>query len=964
MNLHCKLHALSVSILQWPTDDSALIYVALMVVAVLVLFLALLAIIYRDREKRLLIQQLYREKEQHHRETKNNTTFLSCGNAFLSMDTTAKVIIEVNQMLRSMLGYADNSLNGMSLDVLLTKKALTRIERLGSKSTFSCQNLAFETTLRHQKGTVIPVMLACMAVEEDGLTKAIVTDLSEQKAREQELSLFRKAFDYSGNAIVLTNVKGIIEHVNSRFYRLTGYLDEEVIGHPISILKSGVQDSEFYSELWQTIKQGGTWSGRIVNRKKDGTNYWESMTIGPIFDNKDAITHYVAVKSDISKPVAMEQELARFRQAVDQSADGFLLTDDRWRVNYANPAWAAMHGYDLDTIKGMPLHIFYSLNRVKEEAVPYSEAVYTNKSYSGQVTQWRKDGTSFPCLVTATRISLKGGLYFEFMVFAKDISEQVENVRQLHEAKEQALVANRAKSAFLANMSHEIRTPMNAIMGMTHLVLESELTPAQRKQLELVLHSSESLLDIVNDILDYSKIEAGKLELEIRPFIVEDLITSVIDMMDQAARVKGIKLGYLITGNRNAIIKGDTLRLRQVLINLVNNAIKFTDKGSVEIRVDLEDVDEQYCNAFFSVQDTGIGISLSQQKVIFESFSQGDVSITRKYGGTGLGLVISRQLVELMGGKLSVESEPGKGSIFSYTIPLDYGELNPSIPIIQKVKAVKAPCLEILLVEDNRANSQLATMILSKNGHKVTPAVHGMEALQALAGKDFDLILMDIQMPVMDGLTTTRIIRQLEERQASGTDIPEQLLRQLQNKLAGNHVWIIAMTANALQGDCERFLAAGIDDYLAKPYKPSMLQDVLMKFTQKKPPIPTSGKKVEESSLTAVQAEQQPQLNTQVKRFIQREYGLNDDDTLDIITTYKVSLKEMLDKLQSVIVQHDSTQIEQFAHAVKGALLNLGLDEQADDAKTMEFAARNDDPCNYSDLFVVLYQKIKPFIDE
>jgi PAS domain S-box-containing protein len=968
MNTLRYLDGLGVRIACWFGKDLSQQYVVLLLIAVCILLASLLSIIYRNREKQRLIKRLYAERERHHQDAEKFNYLLCHGSAgFWSMDSSKSRIVEANPALCDMLGWPADDLAGKPLKTVLTDHAMTKIK-------FFCQNkescphtLLFETTLFHASGMEVPVMLSCLAAGEHGPGMVIVTDLSGQKKLELELelelSLFRKAFEYSGNGIVITDPNGVVNYANPGFTRLTGYREDEIIGQSMKLLKSGNQGVDFYRRLWDTILQGGTWSGRIVNRRKDGTHYWESMTIGPIFADDDAISHYVAIKSDISKPVAMEMELTRFRQAVDQSADGFLLTDDRWRVNYANAAWAEMHGYEPGSINSLPLHIFYSPVRNKELPVPFIETIYRDKSFSGQITQWRKDGSHFPCLITATRIALHGSTQNEFMIFAKDISEQEENLQQLQEAKERAQVASQAKSTFLANMSHEIRTPMNAIMGITHLVLESSLNEDQRKKLQMVADSSESLMRIVNDILDYSKIEAGRIDVESRSFDLGELITNVAGILKHSANEKKLELVTVISENCKQIVKGDSLRLRQVLLNLAGNAVKFTEHGKIEIKVELHSTREEHCEASFSVTDTGIGISEKQMATLFESFSQGDVSITRKYGGTGLGLVISQQLVKLMGGEIRVQSEPGKGSVFSFTLPFDYGEEDRTNTMIQEQTQKKEFFLDVLLVEDNAANRQLATMILKKKGHRVVAACHGLEALQILSEKNFDVILMDIQMPVMDGLTATRIIRQVESKVSLDDDsVPEELRKRLYEQLGENHIWIIAMTANALHGDREKFFASGIDDYLPKPYKPEMLQGILVDFMCRKSGENTMEGEDKECSSPHVAATASQISAKQVLEYIKKEYDLDENTAASIVETYKQSLRETLQKLDAAIAPMEFTEIELNAHAVKGALLNIGLATEAECAKSIEFAARNREQRNYKKIVSKIWLDLEPLL--
>lgn len=538
------------------------------------------------------------------------------------------------------------------------------------------------------------------------LNEQLAQQLTELELTQQNLQRLSTAVEQSPASIVITDIDANIIFVNDAFTRASGYSAAEAIGQNPRILQSGETSRTTYESLWPTLVEGDVWRGEFLNKRKDGSRYLELATISPVRNANDEITHYVAVKEDITERRKIDAELLSHRQHLEELVE--------------------LRTYELAV------------------------------------------------------------------------------------AKEEAEAANRAKSEFLANMSHEIRTPMNAIIGLNYLLMQSPLQPEQRQKMLKVSTAAEHLLRIINDILDLSKIEAGKLILERQVFSPLEVMTTVASMVRDQAQGKGLRVG--IDGDGlPAQVFGDATRLRQILLNFASNAVKFTQSGSVTLSGELLmcDADELVCR--FSVTDTGIGIKPVDSARLFNAFEQLDGSTTRRFGGTGLGLAIARHLAQLMGGEIGVESTTDVGSRFWITARLGVvkGEILPSSALPALVPRSGKLMGRVLLVEDEPINRDIGEDLLSSIGLQVETAENGNVAVNCVKQTKFDLILMDIQMPEVDGLDATRQIRQLP----GYAETP-----------------IVALTANAFASDKQRCFEAGMTDFLSKPVSPVELYAVLGKY--------------------------------------------------------------------------------------------------------------------------------------
>jgi len=532
---------------------------------------------------------------------------------------------------------------------------------------------------------------------------------------------------------------------------------------------------------------------------------WYDVSSYPIMVNGES-QGFTYIIRDISERKRHEAEILRqkryFEALVQNSPVAIVTLDMQHRIIACNPAFEKLFGYSQEEVVGHDLDDLVAPDELRSEARTYTQQVFQGEVAHGTGKRRRKDGSlvdvelfGVPVIVTGEQVGILG-LYH-------DISELV---RARLEAEE----ADRAKSEFLANMSHEIRTPMNGVIGMIELTLDTPLSHEQRDYLKTALESAESLLALLNDILDFSKIEARRLDLEIIDFNLRTTVEGVADTLAQRAYDKGLEMACLIHHDVPARLRGDPGRLRQILVNLVGNAIKFTHRGEVVIRVELVSETQTHATIRFSVQDTGIGIPPERQEAIFERFTQADGSTTRKYGGTGLGLTISKQLVELMGGQIGVTSDgPGKGSTFWFVVTLEKQPPRPtsSLPSLVELRGIR-----ILVVDDNATNRFVLGKMVRNYGGLVSEAASGSEALAELRraarnGEPYHLVLLDMQMPEMDG---------------------EQVLRAIKAEPQMREVHVIVLTSMGHRGDASRLEALGCAGYLLKPIKQQQLLDAIM----------------------------------------------------------------------------------------------------------------------------------------
>ncbi len=602
------------------------------------------------------------------------------------------------------------------------------------------------------------------------------------------------------------------------------------------------------------------------------------------------------------------EKAARLQSAIVESTDDAVIGKS---LDGSIVTWNAgaqrIFGYALDDVLGKPISILVPKERLDEELGLLAKIQKGERIEHYETIRTRQDGAQIDVSLAISPICDDSGRVIGASTIARDISQRKLAERELEQAKKAAEETSRAKSQFLANMSHEIRTPMNGVLGMTELALNTQMTDEQREYLQTVKQSADSLLTIINDILDFSKIEAGRMELDLTVFSLRNWLDEVLRPFSVRAREKGLSLDCRVEWDVPDLVVGDVGRLRQVVVNLIGNAIKFTDTGKIRVDIDKYWYDHHDVVLHFSVTDTGIGIPADKQETIFEAFTQADTSTTRNYGGTGLGLSICAQLVGLMGGKIWINSRAGHGSTFHFTawlsVPKEKEEasaLEPTLPSPalsngngHSTSETVSP-LNVLVAEDNQVNQELARRLLLKSGHQAHVVSNGHEALEALESHRFDVVLMDIQMPRMDGFEATAKIR--EQQYPTGQRVP-----------------IVAMTAHAMQGDRQRCLQAGMDDYLSKPVDPQALAAVLRKVATQQAGL-------------ANNASSSPKPDGRLRFDLDAAVARVDGDMGLLRELAELFLKEcpkMVSQVQEAIARRNGEDLEMAAHKLRGALANF-----------------------------------------
>ena len=574
---------------------------------------------------------------------------------------------------------------------------------------------------------ILGVLSALLGQREHRLR--VITESLETivEKKSSELRLHGIIVEAAANAILVTDSNETILWVNSAYSRKTGYPLEELVGHSFLEFVSHEHDDAFQKSIQQQVLSGLPWQGEVVDRRKDGSLYTSERIITPVLDDANRLTHVITIFHDVTerKQAQLEADKQRryFETLFAASPVAIVLLSTDGLIHACNAAFERLFGYELREIAGKNIDDLIVPPAERVDAEQYSRNTLGGALVHALSQRLRRDGTMVDVEILSAPVTVNADTVGALALY-HDISELVL-------ARQKAESAAQAKADFLANMSHELRTPLNGVIGMTSLLLDTPLNEEQHTFVETLRSSGDSLLSVINDILDFSKIEAGKLSLEQRPFSLDECIESALDLLAARAADKGLELAYLVPSNVPNRVVGDITRLRQVLLNLLGNAVKFTDAGEVVVTVSGERLETGEYELHFAIRDTGIGIPPDRLGRLFQAFSQVDSSTTRKYGGTGLGLSISRSLVQLMGGRVWVESEVGRGSVFHFTVRSEPAQDTSGL------KAGIQPELHgrsLLIVDDNATNRLIISRQVAGWGMEPHTFASPVEALKNLAG--------------------------------------------------------------------------------------------------------------------------------------------------------------------------------------------------------------------------------------
>ena len=827
--------------------------------------------------------------------------------------TPAGIILTWNRGAEAIFGYQAGDTIGKHLSMLMAPGRLPDLAYFAGQIAQGITVSQYQSLCRRKDGRDFHVSatgapLIDSAGEVEALS-AILRDISKQKDAEEQLreseERFRTMADGCPAVMWVTNAEGGIQFANRALLEFAGVTHEQLEGQKWQLKLHPDDAPEYLRAFQRAVREHSPFRAEVRARRCDGEWRWFGSYAEPRFTAEGEFLGHVGLSPDITERKQTERALRnseeKFRQLAENIHEVIWMMDPATcKTLYISPAYEQVWGRTCDSLyqdRTSGLDAIHPDDRERADrmyaaqlqGVP-GESEFRIRTPGGQ-EKWIRD-RSFPVRDDAGQLIRVVGL-------CEDISERKRYEEELIRAREGADAANQAKSRFLANMSHEIRTPMNGVIGMLQLLCESDLTPEQRGLATVAQSSGRLLLSLINDILDLSKIEAGKVVLDIVTFDLRGAVDGVVQLMRVQASAKGLSVDSQVSPEIPPLLRGDSHRLRQVLTNLVGNAIKFTERGEVRLYAALDGQCDGAATVRFSITDTGIGLRPDRAATLFSRFVQADSSTTRKYGGAGLGLAISKQLVEMMGGTIGVESREGYGSTFSFTAVFERAPASQRQPEQGPgARRLAAPAganragraARILVAEDNATNREVALAQLRKLGYAATAVANGSEAVEAVRRGGFDLVLMDCQMPVMDGFEATRRIRTSARTDVS--DIP-----------------IIAVTADAMSDDRDRCLSERMNDYLAKPVELGPLQDVLTHWLSQSGALDTS-----QTPFTG----EPPKTAFDAEALLGRLRG-DRELAVKIIQGFLGDAPSQLDNLRKRLDEADATGARLQAHTLKGS---------------------------------------------
>jgi len=840
------------------------------------------------------------------------------------LDQGVPEITDCNRLFLKVLGYARHEVIGQPLANFYTAPSRElMLDPGGYQRSLAGGMQAEERHLVASDGRVIETLLrAVPQTNSDGEaigTWAMFVDISErkrlQRAQERHLAILNATTDL----VAMLDPQGHILHLNQAGRGMLGIAARENLSstrlaefHPPEIAK------RMEEQVLPVATAEGSWSGDTEFVRRDGRGLPASQVVLAHFTASGALDYFSTIVRDTTERRRTEKALRErqldYRRVIDSAHDAIIIFEAESEIVLdVNLRTCTLYGFTREELIGHPLgHIS---QQVEQGRLYDPNTLRRGEHQRFETVQYLKDGSEVTLEILATPIRYHGR--DAVLSINRDISAE-RRARELHLAKEAAEQANQAKSQFLANMSHEIRTPMAGIIGMAELLNKSRLPPQDAEYIKVIRASANGLLEVIDDILDFSKIEAGKLSLNIVPFQLSDLLSGISSLLAPRAEAKGVELRVEAASGVPTKLEGDPARLRQVLINLVSNAIKFTRQGEVQVKISLEQDHPRRPLLRFAVSDTGIGIPPEAQEHLFAPFTQADSSTARRFGGTGLGLAISKRLVQLMGGNIELESTSGSGTTCWFDLSLRRASSTATFSRdLSEENTAPMPAAEaqrgrflLLLAEDNPVNQLVAKRQLELMGYRVECVENGQQALDAIARKTYDLVLMDCQMPEVDGYEATRRIRQRES--------------------SAEHLPIIALTAHAMKGDQEKCLAAGMDDYLSKPFREEQLAALIDRWL--------AAAAVDESAAPLRQRSAIDNERLDILRTLGQRTGR--DVLSEVIDLYFEQSNERLDELRQAVEAGDLPAVKQAAHSLRGSSSNLGAMPLAQYLGKLEKTAR------------------------